>query len=205
MRNKHTYVLPLAAVILTLAALPAAAEGFYVGAGFGQTKNNRGLFDSQLVKETGGSGSSVKETGTGYKLLVGYQFTPSVALEGGYVDLGKSTLTINNPTKVGQQSAMDLDNTVKGTTLDVVGTLPLAHGFTLLGKLGLFNWTSKTKYEGESVMDGSDKDLKYGFGMEYALVKGIALCAEYEQYNLDLDKSYVYKVGFLNVGVNYRF
>ena len=75
------------ALALGIAITPAAvqAEGWYAGAGFGQSKVD---VDCDLDISC-----SANDTATAWKLFGGYQFQRNFAVEFGYVDLGKATLS----------------------------------------------------------------------------------------------------------------
>src|SRR5262245_36438836 len=81
------------------AAAPSLAEtGFYVGATVGQSLFHQDrneadailfdAFDANGLTLVGGS-SSLDKTDVAFGGLLGYRFTPNVAVEAGYLDLGK--------------------------------------------------------------------------------------------------------------------
>src|SRR5262245_57423097 len=79
----------LAAALLALAgAAYAQDQGFYVGGGAGISK----ALDPADCSDSLGfsvSNCNIEDKKTGWKVFVGYQFNPYVAVEGGYTDLGK--------------------------------------------------------------------------------------------------------------------
>jgi OOP family OmpA-OmpF porin len=111
------------------AALPALAEGLYVGGAVGKPD----------LKADSIAGQSADSRGTAFKLYGGYQFNPNIALEAGGVNLGK----------------FSTDGRVNGVFLDAVGTFPLSPSWSALGRVGVAR--TKTKAGGASDTTTSPK------------------------------------------------
>jgi opacity protein-like surface antigen len=117
--------------------------------------------------------------------IVGYEFTPNVAMEG-MVGLGAGSDTASGTT-------LKLNNMV-----GVFGKVqaPLADGVNVYGRLGV----ARTSLKANGVSD-SDTGLAYGVGMTYDLSKTTYLNADYTKYH-DRDDQ---KLEGLTVGVGFRF
>lgn len=160
-----------------LAGATAHAEGIVVGGSLGQSH----------YKGDDIGGASTDRSATGFKLYGGYEFTPNLSLEAGYADLGKF-----------KSSAGD----VKANALyaDIVGTVPIAQGFSALGRLGLASGKL------DSSLQGSDRGtgIKLGAGLQYELDKNLGIRGEWERYRIDALGS-TSNTDVYSVGVNYRF
>jgi OmpA-OmpF porin, OOP family len=104
------------------AALPALAEGLYVGGAVGKPDLKGGSI----------AGQSTDSRGAAFKLYGGYKFNDNIALEAGGVNLGK----------------FGTDGRVRGAFLDAVGTFPLSPNWAALGRVGVAR--TKTKAAGAS-------------------------------------------------------
>lgn len=184
----------LATAVLALAASTGAhAADLYVGGSLGQS--------SWKVDQE--PGVSLDKNDTGFKLLLGAQFSPNFAVEGGYVDLGKAKLS-------GSVGETLINGDIKGSGffVDAVGKLPLSPQWAVFGKLGVFNGKAKLSGTTSTGQSGSDSDrgtdIKYGLGAEYALSKTVAIRGEWERYRFKVwgDKG---DVDLVSVGVTFGF
>ena len=114
---------------------------------------------------------------TAFKLFAGYKFHPNVAVEGGWAQLYD---------KGGSEV----------TSLEVVavGILPLAHQFSLLGKLGFASVDVDTPLGGDT-----KTELTYGIGAQYDVTPMIGVRAGWQRYDTDQE------IDLLSVGVVVRF
>jgi len=143
-----------AAVAATgLVALPAHAEGPYVGGSLGVPHFSDGV--------NGVDGGS---SGVSGKVFGGYQLTPNFAVEAGVAELGRIS---DGSGKIRSH----------GEYLDAVGLMPLGANFSLLGSVGLAHANLNT-----SNGDDSGYGVKLGVGGEYDLSHNVSLRAEYEHY-----------------------
>src|SRR6266853_1235876 len=144
---KKTVLVLMAAFAISVPAFAADTGGYLVGM-VGQTKFK------DAIDTTGLTNASVKDTGTGIKLGGGYAFNRNLAVEGAYVDLGKTTLS-------GTFGGNNVSATFKASGLVVVaaGMLPLSNQFTLLGRLGVIDATVKADASVGNV-SASDKSTK---------------------------------------------
>jgi OOP family OmpA-OmpF porin len=161
----------------TLFTLSAHAEGLYLGGSVGSSHYNGDDI----------GGASTDKNDIGYKVYGGYSFTPNVAVETGYVDLGKFS-----------SSAGDVRG--KGYFVDAVGTYPLGNNFSALGRIGVFNGKLDTSLTGS----GSGTNLKVGAGLQYDLSKTMSIRGEWERYQFDA-VGMKPSTDLYSVGLNYRF
>jgi OOP family OmpA-OmpF porin len=108
----------------------------------------------------GGNGKADTDAGrSSRKLYGGYQFTPTWGVELAYTDLGKYR---------GAE--------VESWSLAGTATLPLAEGWTLLGKLGF------ARNNAEFVGAEQKSSTLAGVGVGYALNRNLGLRLEYEDF-----------------------
>jgi OOP family OmpA-OmpF porin len=160
-----------------VAAFAAHAEGPYVGGSIGSAR----------YKGPDIGGLSTDRSATGGKLYGGYGFTPNLAVEAGYADVGKA-----------ESAAGSVRG--KGVFVDLVGTVPIAENFSAIGRVGAFNGRA-------SVTGGSSEsstNAKFGLGVQYDFNKQTALRGEWERYKF---KAFGERgdADLYTVGVNYKF
>jgi OOP family OmpA-OmpF porin len=141
------------------------------------------------VPVTGVTTSTVtkNETGTGYKLQLGYQFNRNLAIEGGYVDLGKVNAT---NTTTGPAGTLRGEVGSTGWNAMVVGLLPATEKLSFLGKVGTIYSTTKGDYSttGGIVLSGpasyskSEFNIAYGIGLQYDFNSKLAVRGELEDF-----------------------
>ncbi len=219
----------LAAVVLGLSATAVQANEVsgYVTGSVGQAKADKPSVVKREMndfKEFGGS-TSTDRTDTAYKIAVGLQANPYVALELQYIDLGKSKYkgTLSAPGVASYSEKIDFDTSGFGTNL--VGTLPI-DDFTLFAKVGYHYLKTKgsLKETGSIVGVGSFSDSgsdnvrkwtpSFGVGASYNITPEFAVVAEYERYKGVADKkvtiddekhSFKHDIDFASVGLRYNF
>ncbi len=219
----------LAAAVFACAttAVQANEVSGYVTGSIGQAKADKPSVvkrEMNEIKEFGGS-TSTDRTDTAYKIAVGLQANPYVALELQYIDLGKSKYkgTESVPGYASYSEKIDFDTSGFGGNL--VGTLPL-DDFTLFAKVGYHYLKTKgsLKETGSIVGVGSFSDSgsdnvrkwtpSFGVGASYNITPEFAVVAEYERYKGVADKkvtiddekhSFKHDVDFASVGLRYNF
>jgi OOP family OmpA-OmpF porin len=157
------------------------AQGVYIGASIGEAS-----YEEDLGFDT------FDESDTGYKFFAGYRFSDNFAVEGVYVDYGEPSGHI-----LGIPAGVE----ITGYGVNLVGTIPLATGFEIFGKLGLLAWDG-TATLGNLSGDESDTDLTYGIGAAYFFDDHFGVQAEWEFVNFDNSNM---DADMLSVGVQYRF
>jgi OOP family OmpA-OmpF porin len=129
----------------------------------------------------GGTVTQASSNDVGWKLQLGYQMTKSLALEGGYTNLGTAEYTHANALyrAIGHKKA-DLFN------LDLVGKIPLNQSFSALARLGAYRWETKSNLPttaGMTSVTDDGYDLKAGVGAQYDFTANFALRGEFERFN----------------------
>lgn len=176
-----------AVLALALFAAPAALAGsFYVGGAVGQSTTD--------IDDGGASGIDIDDTDTGFKVFGGYSFMKHFAVEGGYVDVGETTVE----TTVPFQSEVSAE--ANGFLVEAVGILPIGERFNVFAKYGFFMWDSEATFSqpGSPSVSGSDdgNDPTYGLGFGWNLSERSRLRFEADRYEVeDLDVD-TYLVGY---------
>jgi OOP family OmpA-OmpF porin len=181
------------ASIVSLFAVSAHAGDWYVVGSVGQSKQkaiSKDDTDSALMNDgVTGLSSTMDDRGTGYKLQLGYQFAPHFALEGGYVDLGKSTYKATG-TLNGTAVAGNGEFKASGFNLDAVVIAPVNDQFAVFAKLGGIEAkareTESASFVGISGFNSaSSTDSKYNFGVgaSYSFSKNLGVRAEFERFS----------------------
>jgi OOP family OmpA-OmpF porin len=167
----------LLAVGLTTLSIPAGAAEWYGAASLGQTKLQEDVCGD--LTALGFTPCSEDLTDTGWKLAIGNQFNPNVALEFGYADLGEAKVTA---------AGVSCKADANGFGASVVGSLPAANQLSFTGRVGLFRWDeSITCSAGAASVSDSDSgtDLAFGVGVRYDITKTVGVRGEWERYDLD--------------------
>ncbi|MFW2457184.1 outer membrane beta-barrel protein [Methyloversatilis discipulorum] len=194
----------LAAALCVLAAPAVQAEGVYVTAALGQSRVDFG--ENEFNAGLGSLGinvtsSRVDENDTSYGLNLGYAFNPYLALELGYVDLGR--VSYRGTSNLG---ALALDIESHGWSASAVGSLPLNEQFSVFGRVGGVNAKVDVSGPGGALSDRSWGAL-YGVGLDYAFTPSVGIRAEFTRYDSvgDKNKTGEADVDNWSVGVLYRF
>lgn len=178
----------LIAILAASSAAPAfAGEAYVVGsAGRSSFDINQSRLDDILTSAGAAAlSSSLKKTDTAYKVQLGYEFNKNVAIEGGYVDLGKAkysaTFTGGNAT---------FDAKASGVNIAVLGIAPVNESFSIFGKLGVI----VAKVDASAYAVGNNASAwatasstkaaaTWGVGATLNINKQFAVRAEYEQFS----------------------
>lgn len=155
-----------AAALLLGAAASAQAADWYATGAVGMARWH--------VKDH--PGVTMDKSDTGFKLGAGVQILPTLGVEAGYANLGKTKL-----------SGAGGSGSVKGNGLylDLIGTALQTGDFSLYGRLGLFHGKVKGEASGitgTATGKSSSTDAKFGFGVGYAIDKNMQLRGEWERY-----------------------
>src|SRR5581483_9830432 len=178
-------VLGLAAATL---ALPAAAQmnmsAAYVGGALGQSN-----FKADC------SGLNCDKKDTSFRIFGGYQFTPNIAAELGYTDLGKLKADFP-PFGSGDISATAWD-------LSGVFSWPIGQ-FGVFGRLGVARVEAKPG--GIFVGDSETKTgLTWGLGGQYDFNRNLGLRVEFQRFRADAGGGDTADIDNLSLGVLWRF
>ena len=162
--------------------LPGPSNG-YVGLSLGKSK-----FDPDCVP-----GLSCDSGKAGFKVFAGAISTDVLGAEIAYLDMGRIDYA------GGSQRA-------SGLNLSLVGTLPVAPGFSAFGKVGAtYGWT-ETRSRAAGVRTGDEKGfgISYGLGLGYRLSTQLEVIAEYERHRFDFAPG-SQTLGFTSVGLRYQY
>ncbi len=167
------------AVLTSVIAAPALAEGFYAAADIGQSKA------ANACQGTLGVGVSCSETGTGFRFGLGYQVNPNFAVEGGYLNVSEAVKMTDTSSVPGYT----ITATGKGRALQLagVGIYPVNETFSVFAKAGLANvkvdvsGSVTPPLPGVSISDsGTDNNLAWGLGTQFNLGEKLAMRVQYE-------------------------
>ena len=162
----------LSALVLLVSFGSSHAQGYF-GATFGQSSPDEDGFDDS----------------TGYRLTVGYNVNPNVAVEGSYTYAGEfdadddllAFLSFISPLPV-EDASVEVD----GIEFAVVGKAPLSDTVSAYGKLGIFMWDAEFNFDFGASGSGSDSDDGsdpfYGVGISFDIGEKAALNLEYMFY-----------------------
>lgn len=187
----------------------------YIGWSAGQSTTsfdaNRNSFGVANLTE------SYDKSESGVKLFAGYNFNKTWALEAGYAGLGKPKIDYTGTgILAGTVGRANIKNTA--WFLAGKGTLPLANGFAVFGKIGVtgnksdFSATTNNKAvntAAEMPVTKSKVSLSplIGIGAEYSLTEKFRLRAEFEDFGkfaTDMDAGHT-KATLWSIGVSYTF
>ena len=207
----------VAAVLAVSAAGLAHAQSgpWYGGVSIGSAKSNVSAGEVNDYLRTLGFGSpstSADDKDTTYKFLLGYRFSPAVALEGFYADLGSynTRSSVTNPF-VGTINA---DYKAKGYGIDLVLSAPMTQAFSVYGRLGIIQAKTEATFNSSGSIGllfnrGSKNKTgqHYGVGLQYDITPALGLRGEVETYRKLGDDSTggELKVDALSLGAILRF
>ncbi|MFC3283307.1 outer membrane beta-barrel protein [Litchfieldella rifensis] len=201
------------AILTTLVSTSALAQGYqqdpntglYLGAGIGQS-----TLDNDTLDELSDIGFNTDDSDTGYKLFVGYDFSPNFALEASYLDFGDFTADASVMDGSDTVTA-NIDASADGFGFALLGRLPIAAGFGIHAKVGLLAWDGEvsgtvrengtTTFQARGNADGTDPF--YGVGAEYVISR-VMVRGEYERYDLS-DSGEDFTIDLLSASVGYLF
>ncbi len=189
-----------------------ANSAWYIGTGIGQTRatiDRDRLQRSLTANGATMSSFNVDEKDVGYKMFVGKQLNPYLAIEGGYVDLGK--FGFNSTTSQG--GTLSGEAGFRGVNLDLLAQLPLSERLSVYGRLGMNYTKASTHFRGNRLAavtnpnpTESKLNPKAGLGLEYKFSEALALRGEAERSRVNdavgnrgdadmVSLSLVYKLG----------
>ncbi|GAC1620669.1 MAG: porin OmpA [Nevskia sp.] len=189
----------------------AAAPGPYLGGNLGQARAS--IDDRRIVDGLQASGFTTTAIGDnnrdlGYKLFAGYQFNPYLALEGGYVDLGKFGFHVET------LPPGTLDGTTKlhGGNVDLVGMVPIVSRLSVFARVGAVYLQTRDRFRGTGAVHVLEPrrnkyatNYKFGLGLEYAVTNSFGLRAEAERYRVSDAVGNHGDIDLFSVGALYRF
>lgn len=183
----------ISGALLSLATLPALADdsdGFYVGIGFGQSRANVSASECQSRVQAAASallpGSTAtctaNGTDTAYKILAGYNITPHIGVEAGYLDFGQTNLSAIISVG-GGSGRTELSQSATGAYADIVGNMQPSSNLDLFLKLGAYNASiTSSNTVGISSSTHSNTNFTFGGGARFNFTENLGLRLEYEQF-----------------------
>ncbi|MEQ1516003.1 MAG: outer membrane beta-barrel protein [Usitatibacteraceae bacterium] len=212
----------LAASALALTAAGTAqaqsATPWYGGVSAGATKSN---VDSGEVNDFlrslgyGSPSTSADNKDAAYKFSLGYKFSPVVAVEGYYADLGK----YNTRTSVATPfpGFVSADYKAKGYGIDLMLSAPMTQEFSVYGRLGVIQAETVANFAfvgsvspqnpTQNRFSKNKVGQHFGLGLQYELGPAVALRTEVETYRKLGDDSTggELKVDVVSLGAIFRF
>lgn len=183
----------LLAALLVVSSSALANPGSYVGVNVGSTELK--------ITADGDSGS---ENGTGGKVYAGYQFTPAIGAELGYVRFGDISAT---------EDGFTVGFKPNSFYAALTGTMVMTPKVNLFGKIGAARTDSNVyvEYQRERIsIDRSGTSVMFGLGVQYKFSERLSLVAEYENFGKILklnsdDLSADANASLVSVGLRYAF
>lgn len=214
-----TIVVAVLGVILVPTVAVAEATGFYAYTSAGSAESSRkdevdtALINSGITALT----SSEDKRDAAYKLQLGYQFNRYLAVEGGYVDMGKFTYQAASTAPV--TATRDGHVEIDGWNLGVVGRLPFANTVSAFGKIGVVSYDLSYSCSGtgspcanpDRSADGTP--FYYGVGLDWNVTQNWFARIEYEVFT-DIGDSFdrtgvtgttEADVRMTSIGIGYKF
>jgi OOP family OmpA-OmpF porin len=148
-----------AALLATAASTFAADGGWYIGGGVGQS-------------EFGDCSGTCDTDKNAYKVFAGYRLSRHLALEAGYVDLGKFTVA---------SGASLAETKPRGVAGHVVGLWPLSERISILGRLGLIYGDSKVTGS-EPARNDRGTQVAWGLGAQYEVGREFIVRLDWDRY-----------------------
>lgn len=198
----------LAAGALSWIPAPAAELGFYVGGAYGPASKDidKAAFDDFLLSINAAFGyvptstdSTFDNENPGYSFVGGYRLFSWLAVEGGYMDLGKQHYRANMqgnflPIEAGDPlfpSPLTVTTNTKsgGFSLSALGILPLSYRWEVYGRAGVLfasnelslYATTGTGRPAKPKFTGSSTGLLAGAGATFTFAEIYGLRAEYQR------------------------
>lgn len=159
------------AAVLTTFAVPAFSQqldqGFYVGAGIGQSTIEEDTFD-------------LKASDLAWQLFAGYRFLDYIAAEIGYIDAGSPEDSIGTITA-------SVDTT--GFQVSALPTLPISDTFAIYGRLGLLAWEQEARATNSAnglsaSLEDDGNEFFWGVGLQFSN-RTLGFRVEYNQADVE--------------------
>ena len=202
-----------ASVLAGLATVPAAAadSGWYIGANAGQSRAN--IDDDAIEADLAGAGLTTidmrdDDRHFGFKAFGGYQFNRYLALESGYVGLGKFGFeALTSP-----PGSLRGEMKIRGVDVSVLGFLPLGEKLSAFGRVGALYSESKVSYVTTGAVNVLDPDFKerktsykFGVGLQYNFFDALGMRVEAERNRVDDAVGNKGDIDLVSLGLVYRF
>jgi len=184
------FTFSVSAVASTAADEADGAGPWYLGAGFALTDLSAGSYGGRSQ-----AGDST-DFDTGLVVTGGYQFTPYIAAELGYVDGGEPTFnsTLDFPCTAPELCVIDVEQNTTALTATVVGMLPFAEVWDVYARGGSAFWdaTAQQVFSSPSSnttrierVDADGTSLFVGLGVGYSPGPQFRLRLDYSFFDTD--------------------
>lgn len=196
----------IAILAVALAAPAASADShWYAGLSIGEAHVN--LKNSDLNDYSTITNIKKNDSDTSYQFNAGYQANNYFAVEVGYIDFGKESISgVSDGTGYfWWPGPVKGKLKTHGYTLGFVGMIPVSQQFSLHGKIGALRWNSTEDLidtYGTISVDDSGTDPYYGIGATYNFGR-VALNADVIRYH---DANVIkYNIDTMTVGIQVNF
>lgn len=232
-------MLAVATVAISSAAL--ADTGFYAGGNLGQSRISMPNYTDTVIQQFGANPATVDrsllsfnakedKSHINYKFYGGYRYSENLAVEMGFVHLGKfkSDFTADYDGVNGPAGRGSAKSTSYGVFVDALGIVPASDSVDLFGRAGLALARTKVSASGFScdnstlgactaaTADDTSRQSasktrvlpKVGVGADVSLTDTVSVRFEYERYfNVGGSKSIMFKedINSFSVGLTSRF
>jgi opacity protein-like surface antigen len=188
-----------------------AAGAMYGGASLGKTSdggcdaNNTLIDNANTLVGSNLLGKRDCSSANAWKVFGGYKVAPNLAIEGSYVNYGKSTENSTVPVIPGinnEPNPVSVTTKATGFGASGVASAPVTDELSLFGKMGAMSWKKESKTmvwnstktaSMDQTVDSSGVDLSLGAGADYKIDDNWGIRGEYEHLN-GLDSN-MYSVG----------
>ena len=235
MTNTVARILGAAVLLASPMFCAQSAElGFYVGGAYGNGSKSidkayydqiaLDVYDAIAFTPSGNAGDTVSSIDTdnpGYGFVAGYRLSPHLAVEGGYLDLGKIRYQAqsNNGTYVRDDvttpgsAFLSTNSQTAGFALSALGILPLSYRWEVYGRAGvMFSSNELTLFVTDGVLIGQDRltgsstDLLAGVGTGFTFAEIYTVRGEYQRvFDAGDDTVGEGDADLVTVGVTVRF
>jgi len=191
MNNQRVIAAAIAVTAVAMAAVAPSADatqiGFYIGGQYAQSSKDTKIrdFDVYAQQNYGRFGltvesatSSIDDSFNGYGFIAGYRFTPHLAAEGGYLNVGTMeyrSRASGNISGVPSDAAFNLDSETSGIALSGLGVWPLSYRWEVYGRAGvMFSSSTASLYYADVVgasrgeFSENDVDALAGIGTSFS-------------------------------------
>lgn len=188
----------------------ATEHGMYIAPAYGFNKIDVDLagldtlFQSALALDF--DSSSLDRSSRGLSLAVGYQFTPHLAVEGAWIDLGKLRYDFTFTDAAGPQAGR-VTNRSSGMAFAGVGSLPLGAYFSLEARVGALFAENKLRLTDLATGDSGGIDdrntaLYFGVGATWLITPYTGIHAGFTRYDKG---SFDEDVDQFSIGIRYSY
>jgi hypothetical protein len=144
---KNTFLNQTILIILFITT-SALAQGFYLGAGIGNT------FYSSEVQDAINQAQEISENSTAWKVFAGYHLYKFLGIEGGYRSFGNISTDISNVT---------YESKTAGWDIEALGLYQISI-IDLFGKAGVM-FSSTDESAGDESIDDNSTNFLWGLGV----------------------------------------